>query len=151
MRGDVEPVFIDTSVLVYATVQGAPWHDEAKARLAQLRAAGTPLWISRQILREYAAVVTRPQSFAQALSPQAAAAALQVFANQFHVADETAVVTIELVRLLQSVQVGGKQIHDANIVATMLAYQVSHLLTHNTVDFARFAAHVAVLPLVPVS
>ena len=34
--------------------------------------------------------------------------------------------------------VGGKQVHDANIVATMLARGVTRLLTFNAADFRRF-------------
>ena len=34
-------------------------------------------------------------------------------------------------------QIGGKQVHDANIVATMLAYGISSVPTHNTADFKR--------------
>lgn len=40
------------------------------------------------------------------------------------------------------------QVHDANIVATMLAYGIPRLLTHNVDDFKRFAHLIAVLPLV---
>ena len=35
-------------------------------------------------------------------------------------------------------QIGGKQVHDANIVATMLAYGIPCLLAHNTKDFELF-------------
>jgi predicted nucleic acid-binding protein len=34
-------------------------------------------------------------------------------------------------------QIGGKQVHDANIVATMQAYGIPALLPHNTKDFER--------------
>ena len=34
---------------------------------------------------------------------------------------------------------GGRQVHDANIVATMLAHSERRLLTFNAVDFQRFA------------
>ena len=43
-----------------------------------------------------------------------------------------------LEELCRDVPVGGKQIHDANIVATMLAYGESRLLTFNRSDFRRF-------------
>ena len=36
------------------------------------------------------------------------------------------------------VQVGGRQIHDANIVATMLAHGERRLLTFNAADFRRY-------------
>ena len=33
---------------------------------------------------------------------------------------------------------GGKQVHDANIIATMKVYGIPALLTRNTEDFERF-------------
>ena len=53
-------------------------------------------------------------------------------------ADDTAAVTDQLIKLLGDFNIGGKQIHDANIVATMLAYDIPCLLTHNVKDFRRF-------------
>jgi predicted nucleic acid-binding protein len=40
--------------------------------------------------------------------------------------------------------IGGKQVHDANIVATMLVYGIPCLLTHNAKDFERFGDIVTV-------
>ena len=39
---------------------------------------------------------------------------------------------------------GGKQVHDANIVATMLAFDVPRLITYNGADFQRFAGLITV-------
>lgn len=47
--------------------------------------------------------------------------------------------------LIEQIAVAGRQVYDANIVATMQAYGISHLLTHNTADFVRFAAMIDVL------
>ena len=43
-----------------------------------------------------------------------------------------------LLRLLAAHPGMGKQVHDVNLVATMLAYGTSRLLTFNTADFRRF-------------
>lgn len=40
---------------------------------------------------------------------------------------------------------GGKQVHDANLVATMHAYGIDHLLTLNAADFRRFEPRIALL------
>jgi predicted nucleic acid-binding protein len=53
-----------------------------------------------------------------------------------------------LLTLCLAIPVGGKQIHDANIVATMQTYGIDKLLTHNTVDFARYQSLITVIPLV---
>ena len=57
--------------------------------------------------------------------------------------------TTNLLTLLQAVSVLGGRVHDANIVATMQAYGIAKLLTHNTSDFARFASVISILPLIP--
>ena len=43
-----------------------------------------------------------------------------------------------LVTLCREVPTGGRQIHDANIVATMLARGERRLLTFNAADFRRY-------------
>ncbi|WP_315790024.1 hypothetical protein [Fischerella sp. JS2] len=55
--------------------------------------------------------------------------------------------TQRLLILMEEVAIGGKQVHDANIVATILVYGIPQLLTHNTDDFARFSELICVLPL----
>jgi hypothetical protein len=63
--------------------------------------------------------------------------------------DEGPVVTERLLALLAAVSVGGAQVHDANIVATMQVYGIRQLLTHNVDDFTRFSAFITVVPLIP--
>ena len=53
-------------------------------------------------------------------------------------ADDTTATTEQLIKLLGEFKIGGKQVHDANIVATMLVYEIPCLLTHNAKDFERF-------------
>lgn len=145
--GDVDPTFVDTNVLIQAAIVTAPLHAVAVARLAELSAAGAEFWISRQVLREYLAVLSRPQPYSAPLSPSELAADVTRFQAEFHVAEDGPAVTDHLVALIQATAVGGRQIHDANIVATMLAHGVHRLLTHNTADFARFSPIIVVEPL----
>ncbi len=42
-------------------------------------------------------------------------------------------------QLVVTYNVSGVQVHDAHLVATMLANGVSHILTFNTADFMRYA------------
>jgi predicted nucleic acid-binding protein len=148
--GSAEATFIDTNVLIQSAITSAPLHGEAIARLAELGAPGAELWISRQVLREYLAVLSRPQAYTAPLSPAELAADVTRFIAQFRVAEDGPAVTGHLLNLIQAVPVGGKQVHDANIVATMQANGLSRLLTHNTADFARFGAFITVAPLIAV-
>jgi predicted nucleic acid-binding protein len=138
MNGAADPLFIDTNVLVYARLNTSPYHRQARVRLSQLRKAGVAMSISRQVIREYLTVVTRSQSFSTPLTSAEAVEDARQLEQLFEIADETAAVTEGLLTILDSITVGGKQIHDANIVATMQVNGISRLLTHNTGDFKRF-------------
>jgi predicted nucleic acid-binding protein len=135
---DAKPLFIDTNILIYANVVTAPFHAQALDALKAAHRAGRPLWISRQVLREFIVARTRPQTFAQLATPAVIKERVRYLEGHFHIADDTAAVTDRLIKLIGDFSVGGKQIHDANIVATLLAYDIPCLLTHNIKDFKRF-------------
>lgn len=141
-------LFLDTNVLVYANAALAPLHHRALAAVQQYHASGVVLWISRQILREYLATVTRPQTFLAPLPAVTATERVRYFQQQFHIAEDGSGVTTRLLDLVEMIPIGGKQIHDANIVATMQSYGVGALLTNNVKDFARFAHLITIVPLV---
>jgi len=141
-------VFIDTNILIYATVNSAPWHQDAIAKLQELSAQGVPLWISRQVLREFVATLTRPQTFSNPPARSRVLERVQFLQDNFLVADDNAQVTQKLLELIERVEVGGKQIHDANIVATLLANNIPSLLTHNVSDFERFRSWITLIQLI---
>jgi predicted nucleic acid-binding protein len=144
-----DPVLVDTNVLIYHQIAGSPFHVAARTQLRDLSAAGHTLWVSRQILREYLAAMSRPGTVTPPPSMTALIADVQTFQTRFFSAEDGLAVTIHLLSLLSSIPCGGKQVHDANIVATMLAPGIPRLLTHNVVDFSRFAGIITVVPLVP--
>jgi predicted nucleic acid-binding protein len=143
-----DPVFVDTNILVYAAITSSPFYAEAFGQLDAFRQAGVELWISRQILREYLATLSRPQPYTPPLPATTLMADVIRFQSRFRIAEDGPTVTRNLLTLLTSIPIGGKQVHDANIVATMQAHGLRRLLTHNTADFARFAALIQVEPLV---
>ena len=130
-------MFVDTNVLVYAAAPGAPLHPSARAALVRYGGAET-LCLSRQVLREFVAVLTRPQVWAQARTPAAAADAALVLEQRFDVLEDGPLVWERLVELCRGFAFGGRQVHDANIVATMRAHGETRLLTFNTGDYRRF-------------
>ena len=67
--------------------------------------------------------------------------------RRFRLAEVDAGVTLSLLQLLNTIQIGGKQVHDANIVATMQTHGIGQLLTHNVSDFARYSHLITVIPL----
>ncbi len=54
-------VFIDTNTLVYAYQTASAFHERDRAALARPENEEAELWLSRQVLREYLAAVTRPR------------------------------------------------------------------------------------------
>ncbi|CAN5593356.1 hypothetical protein BH24ACT15_BH24ACT15_23850 [soil metagenome] len=50
-------------------------------------------------------------------------------------------------QLLTSVDCIGKQVHDANVVATILTHGIRTIVTENVEDFARFEDVVALITL----
>jgi predicted nucleic acid-binding protein len=145
----VEKVFIDTNILVYAHLTLSPFHSAAVTRLQDLHNAGAELWISRQILREYLAAMTKPGVLTGSIPIGTLLADTHKIINQFHIAEDGPTITANLLTLIGTISLAGKQVHGANIVATMQAYGIPKLLTHNTADFARFASLITVVPLVP--
>lgn len=65
--------------------------------------------------------------------------------RHYFVAEDLPLVAEQLYFLLGHVPTGGKQVHDANIVATMIAYDVRTLLTYNLADFKRFSSFVDIV------
>ena len=140
----VDPTFVDTNVLVNASLSTAPFHPAAFQALRDLRLAGVELWISRQILREYLATLSRPQSFTAPLAAAVLSADLIYFQSRFRIAEDGPAVTATLLQLITRTAVGGRQIHDANIVATMQVHGIRNLLTYNVSDFRRFASIITI-------
>ena len=131
-------MFIDTNVFVNSRIPHAPDHDIARERLERALQGHEPLRISRQVVREYLSVVTRPQTWPVAITRDDALDDVNRLMRSFEVLEDGPVVTASLIALCREVSVRGRQIHDANIVATMLAHGERRLLTFNIADFRRY-------------
>lgn len=140
-------VFVDTNVLVFSTTQFSPFREAAVRALTELKQSGDEAWISRQVIREYLSVQTRHQGFNHALDIHAVVDSARRMESAFKIAEDGPDVCQRLFELLERVPCGGKQVHDANIVATMLARGVTHLLTGNAADFKRFEPEITIVAL----
>ncbi len=138
-------MFVDTNVLVNSRAAGAPHHEIARELLTTARQGAEPLRISRQVVREYLAVVTRPQIWSGPLTSNEALHDVNWLLNDFEILEDGIVATGWLLTLLREIPIGGRQIHDANIVATMLAHGERRLLTFNIADFRRFGNRIELI------
>lgn len=149
-RPVAERAVIDTNVLLAATDEGRGDHDDAIALLSTWPGLGSTLYTSGQILREYLAVATRPSAQnGLGMTRAAAVSNVRTMRERLHLLAEDGKVTDRLLELLEVVQCTGKQVHDANVVATALVHGVDAIVTINFDDFTRFHDHVRVIGLRP--
>ncbi len=141
-------VFVDTNVLLRAKVVEMDGHAACSALLKRAWEEGTELWISGQVMREFFVQLTHPKTLRVPLTLSQAIESFQISAPLFRMAEETSAVHTQLIHLLRAYSIAGKQIHDANIVATMQVYDIRTLFTLNTTDFQRF--HDAIQIISPV-
>lgn len=132
-------VFVDTNVLLRATITSFPHYTTVKPFLDGYIKAGDELWISGQIVREYFNQTTRPQTFMKPMDATQIDVQYKRLRAVFKIANETEAVIEKFISLLKTYPTGGKQVHDANLVATMLVYDIDTLLTINIDDLKRFA------------
>lgn len=133
-------LFLDTNVLLTATDRTRLGYGQAQRLLTLASCAGYHMGVSGQILREYLAVATRPVPVnGLGLSLADALANVETFAQRLVFYEENETVAKCLRRLVQESGVGGKRVHDVNVVATMLTHGILRLVTDNTADFAAFA------------
>ena len=141
------PVFLDTNVLLTATDTRRAGHHAALGALNG-RTHGQMLAVSGQVLREYLVVATRPTVENGLGIPQVDAVAnVRELRARLLTLPEDEPVCDRLVQLLTEVSCTGKQVHDAQIVATMLRHGVTRLLTANCRHFRRYEAWIEVLDL----
>ena len=67
--------------------------------------------------------------------------------STFEILEDGERVTNVLVALFREFPIAGKQIHDANIAATMLAHGERRLLTFNVKDFRRFGERIELVDI----
>ena len=138
-------MFVDTNILVSARIARAPHHDIAREQLIRARDS-EDIKVSRQVLREYLAVLTRPQPWQIRITLADALDDIQRFNDRLVVLEDGPTVTQQLVALCREIPAGGRQIHDANIVATMLAHGEHRLFTFNTADFRPYTRRIELVP-----
>jgi predicted nucleic acid-binding protein len=127
---------VDTNVLLYVVNPAAPEHNAAKAALAGLLGEGEHLAVAAQVLFEFWSVATRPAGVNGLGWPVARARAeVEAIRARFFVLEEPPAVVDLWLDIVAAFQMKGKRIHDAHLLATMMANGVTRLLTFNTSDF----------------
>lgn len=145
---DDRVVFVDTNVLLSATAPFRILHQAALAVLNEWPNQGIILAVSTQVLREYLSVATRPAEInGLGLGTDDALANVAAFRGRMRLLVESEAVWDRLRTLIATYGCVGKQIHDANVVATALTSGITVLVTANTGDFTRLASEIEVVDL----
>jgi predicted nucleic acid-binding protein len=140
-------VFVDTNILLRAILTQINQHAEVDAMVKRLIREGAELWISGQVIREFIVQVTHPRTLVEPLTMPQVVREIDTMKRLFQIADENAAVRARLLELLLEHPTQGKQVHDANIVATMMAYGIDTLLTLNVRDLQRFENRVKLISI----
>lgn len=141
-----ERIIIDTNILVYSKIKSNPFYQITFNKFFELF-VDNQIFLSRQIIREYLSVMTKPDNLKYPISIQDLIKDIIYFKENLIILDENEKIMSNLLDLIVAYNVKGKQIHDANIVATMLANNIKNLFTHNVKDFERFSSLINIIHL----
>lgn len=149
----IDKVMVDTNVLLHFAytdfgndpieISGRK-HDDCREQLFRFRRERTQIWINGQIIREFWRASSLRQTNGKMLPTEEIVQTLQRFRDVMRVADETEAVREQLLTLVQEYSVRGLAVHDANIVATMLAHNIDSVCTLDN-DFARYGERVTII------
>lgn len=145
----VAKAFVDTNILLRAMIPQMNDHTPCETLIQKMWGDDVELWINRQVIREYTVQATHPNSFSPPLTIEQVTIQMSAISSLFRIADETSLTTKILFDLLKTYPTTrGKQVHDTNLVATMLVYQIDTLLTLNVDDFKRFSNIIKVVTII---
>jgi len=138
---------VDTNILLRSAQPSHPMHADTVRAVSELLARGEILPIIPQNIIEYWAVATRPiEANGLGMTIDETAAEVTGLQSIFQILPDNAEIFSEWKRLVSKNEVKGKEVHDARIVAAMMAHRVTHLLTFNTADFKRYTEITAINP-----
>ncbi|MBI2805233.1 MAG: PIN domain nuclease [Planctomycetes bacterium] len=140
-------ILLDSNVLLRLTDPTSASHGIALTAVASLRAQGDVLYIVPQCVYEFWVVAGRPiAKNGLGLSVAECIRELAHVEMSFPLLDDKPMLYTEWKTLVMTFGCQGKVAHDARYVAAMRTYGLSHLLTFNVGDFARYPGLVALDP-----
>lgn len=138
---------IDTNIALRFINAHSVQHQDVVHILDVIFQQGHDLYICPQNLIELWNVTTRPEDkngFGWTCAESEAA--LQRLVRSFRLLNDNPTIFHEWRQLVNRYEVKGKQVHDARLVAIMVAYGIERLLTYNGDDFKRFPEVQAIHP-----
>jgi predicted nucleic acid-binding protein len=138
---------IDTNILLRRARLSDPLNAVARKAIENLIREGSTLHITSQNIIEFWNVLTRPtEKNGFGMSPAEADTETTQLETFFSFLPDTSNIYKRWRQIVTAHSVSGLQVHDARLVAVMLAYGVTHILSFNFKDFQRYSAITAVNP-----
>jgi predicted nucleic acid-binding protein len=141
------PSLLDTNILVRTLQRTDPQYHGIRTALRILRSRSEQLCFTAQNLMEFWRVCTRPvdvNGFELTIAETDRRA--RVIEHFYTFLPDIPPIFTEWRQLVVTHAVSGAQVHDARLVAVMRVYGITHLLTLNGADFARYPGLTAVHP-----
>jgi predicted nucleic acid-binding protein len=140
-------ILLDANILVRLANKADAQRDITLDALRSLHAGGHSTAIVPQVLYEYWVVATRPliHNGLGMLPADVAVDLAEIRLDHLFLDDEPEICQIWQ-RLVTAYEVVGKRAHDARLVAAMVRHGITHVLTFNEQDFARFGEIAVIAP-----
>jgi predicted nucleic acid-binding protein len=138
---------LDTNVVMRFCNPSDVQHHLATEAISRLLTQGDECFLTAQILVEFWAVATRPVEVnGLGWTVEKTRNTIDQVIRRFPLLKESEDIFPNWLNLVTANKVMGKRTHDVRIVAVMLAYQITHILTFNPSDFLLTTSIVVVLP-----
>jgi predicted nucleic acid-binding protein len=140
--------FVDTNILLRFLNRADPNYLTSRAAVRIIKARGDEVVTAAQNIAEFWNVLTRPATArgGYGLSVVDAERRLRFVERHFSILPASPSAYHEWKRLVVTHSVSGVQVYDARIAALMKVHGVSHILTLNKSDFARYSGVTALSP-----
>ena len=134
------PYLLDSNCFLRLSEPNSPHRIVVISALTKPHSAGEVLCYTPQVVAEFWNVCTRPASArgGLGLSITETERKVRLMEKHFRLLPDNLATFLRWRHLVSNLDVGGVQVHDCRIVASMIVYNITHLITFNTKDFHRF-------------
>ncbi len=138
----------DTNIFLRLAEKNSSQRQTVINAIRDLRNANETLFYTPQVLAEFWNVCTRPANARGGfgLSVEQTERKVSLIEKYFTLLNDNAASFTAWRRLVSDLQIRGVQVHDAKLVASMIAHNIPYLVTFNGKDFSRFTMITVVGP-----